>query len=341
MNLGDLVSRFGNLPNDPNFVQGLALMSGQDPQQALVNHAQLQAKQQEAQIRKQQAEMQRQQQQAMQSLPDLMKQMAGKSPQEIYSTLAPVVGVDMAEQIAGMAQKQAEMQVGNRTLDIRQQELDARMNQPDLPEGYMWDSKKQAAMPIPGIDQQAQQIDVEGEGKLRREISGLTTDFRIVSDAFNRINAVAKQPSAAGDLSMIFSYMKLLDPQSVVRESEFATAQNTAGVPERIRNTYNKLLTGERLSEGQRADFIKQAEAVYGSQLNGYNQRASYYRGLAEQYGFNPDRIAKIIEAPSGGAAPDSQGSTDQSQGEPQFIRNPQTGEIRQLINGKWEPFNG
>jgi len=34
--------------------------------------------------------------------------------------------------------------------------------------------------------------------------------------------------------------MKILDPGSVVREGEFATAQNSAGIPERIRAKYNR-----------------------------------------------------------------------------------------------------
>jgi len=39
----------------------------------------------------------------------------------------------------------------------------------------------------------------------------------------------------------------MLDPGSVVRESEFATAQNAAGVPDQVRNMYNKVLSGTRL----------------------------------------------------------------------------------------------
>jgi hypothetical protein len=36
--------------------------------------------------------------------------------------------------------------------------------------------------------------------------------------------------------------MKMLDPTSVVREGEFATAQNAASIPIKIVNMYNKAL---------------------------------------------------------------------------------------------------
>ena len=106
--------------------------------------------------------------------------------------------------------------------------------------------------------------------------------FQLQRDAFGRIQASASDPSPAGDLALIFNFMKVLDPGSTVREGEFATAQNSAGVPERIRNTANRVLRGERLGTAQRADslileqlstqpdFIKmEAEIIIESLYNG------------------------------------------------------------------------
>jgi len=60
--------------------------------------------------------------------------------------------------------------------------------------------------------------------------------------------------------------MKILDPASVVRETEFANAQNAAGVPDQIRNMYNRALRGERLGEAQRDDFVNSAKKLVVSQ---------------------------------------------------------------------------
>ena len=91
---------------------------------------------------------------------------------------------------------------------------------------------------------------------LRGEFINQSKVFVSVRDAYNRVEASAKDPSPAGDLSMIFNYMKILDPGSVVRESEFATAANSGSVPQRIRAQYNKVVAGERLDKNMRADFL-------------------------------------------------------------------------------------
>ena len=90
-------------------------------------------------------------------------------------------------------------------------------------------------------------------------------NFDIAQTQLNKLFAGAKRDSAAGDLSMIFTYMKVLDPTSVVREGEQATAQNAAGIPERVRNLYNKLITGERLTKKQRQDFVKSGIGLFQS----------------------------------------------------------------------------
>lgn len=98
---------------------------------------------------------------------------------------------------------------------------------------------------------------MEAEAKLRKEYTEGTKGFTEVTDAYRRVKS--SQNNAVGDLSLIYGYMKMLDPGSVVREGEFATAQNATGVPQRIANIYNKVASGERLSEEQRKSFISQA----------------------------------------------------------------------------------
>lgn len=87
-------------------------------------------------------------------------------------------------------------------------------------------------------------------------------DYKNVVISYNTISSAARNPSAAGDLSLIFQYMKVLDPGSTVREGEFANAQNAASVPDRIRNMFNNWQKGQRLDEKQREDFITQAKKI-------------------------------------------------------------------------------
>jgi hypothetical protein len=129
------------------------------------------------------------------------------------------------------------------------------------------------------------------EDKLRKEFEKGTKDFIKVRDAFGRIQASASDPSAAGDLALIFNFMKVLDPGSTVREGEFATAASAAGVDQRLRAQYNKVIEGTRLGNTQREDFVNRAQKLYGSQLNQYQSHEDYYRGLAETYNLNPENV--------------------------------------------------
>jgi hypothetical protein len=119
-------------------------------------------------------------------------------------------------------------------------------------------------------------------------------------DAYGLVQAAAKDPSAAGDLSLIFAYMRTLDPNSVVREGEFATAQNAASVPDRVRNAYNKALSGERLNPEQRKDFVNNAEKIYTQQKVGQDKLTGEYKKLANAYGLKEGNIVTDYDtAPS------------------------------------------
>lgn len=137
-----------------------------------------------------------------------------------------------------------------------------------------------------GIDPAAS---LESEDKLRKEYIGLTKDFRDVQGAYQRM--LVSDNTAAGDIALIFNYMKMLDPGSVVREGEFATAQNAAGVPDRISNAYNRALSGERLSADQRKQFTGQAERLYSGAERGEAEIRKGFARIAGNYGLNPENI--------------------------------------------------
>lgn len=133
---------------------------------------------------------------------------------------------------------------------------------------------------------------ITDQGVLRREFNTEAGTFETVAGSTVRALEAAKDPTAAGDLALIFNYMKILDPGSVVRESEFATAQNSAGVPEQIRAQYNRVVNGERLSEATRKDFVDRARRLYEGQAGQFDKKVlSRYRGLAKQYNIPEENI--------------------------------------------------
>lgn len=132
--------------------------------------------------------------------------------------------------------------------------------------------------------------------KLSKQFEDESKVFKTQVDAYNRIVTAASEPSAAGDLSLIFAYMKMLDPGSVVREQEFANAQNAAGVPERVRAMYNNALRGERLTESTRADFLNQANNIYFAALDQQMALEDQFRTQGTQiYGLPQDATELVV----------------------------------------------
>jgi hypothetical protein len=129
----------------------------------------------------------------------------------------------------------------------------------------------------------------ELETKFRKEYNDQTKPYQEVKSAYGRV--LSSEDTAVGDLSLIFGYMKMLDPGSVVREGEFATAQNAAGVPERIMNIYNKVATGQRLSPSQRDSFKGQAKGLYNSALEGEKTVRTGLERISKGYGLNTENI--------------------------------------------------
>jgi hypothetical protein len=172
-----------------------------------------------------------------------------------------------------------------------------------------WQSRfgmnKEAASTLLGgmgmeLDPEKLKASTEAVDALRKEFTSLpqVKDFQTVSAAYQKIRGGAKQDSAAGDLSLIFSYMKLLDPGSVVREGEFANAQNSAGVPDRIRAKYNQVLRGERLAPAQRQDFLQTADTIYKGQEKYIGAIESQFQNLAKARGLGADMATLNLRLP-------------------------------------------
>lgn len=144
----------------------------------------------------------------------------------------------------------------------------------------------------------------EAEAKFRKEYSDQTKAYQDVKAAYGRIQSTDK--SGAGDIALIFNYMKMLDPGSVVREGEFATAETAGGAFAKVGNLYNKLLTGERLKDEQRNMFVKQSERLYQSAAGQEKVVRSGIERIATGYGLKPENI--FYEAVE--TAPTAPGST-------------------------------
>lgn len=143
------------------------------------------------------------------------------------------------------------------------------------------------------------------ENALRDDYRGAIKDIQYptLAASIERIQASAENPSPAGDLSMIFNYMKLLDPGSVVRETEFRTAETAKPLLERVGLSWNAVRNvweGKRLTESQRADFLNRALAVYEPIERMKQDVDRQYAKLADDHDIESSRV--VISARPGAA---------------------------------------
>jgi len=207
--------------------------------------------------------------------------------------------------LAGMldVKTQLDQEWKRREFALKQRETEANINQSNAAAGA---SRAAAKGGGPGGINNASFDNISG---LRKEFVGQVKDYQSVRDAYGRIKASAENPSAAGDMSLIFNYMKVLDPGSTVREGEFATAQQATGVPERIVNAYNQAINGQRLNDKQREDFVGRAGMLFQRQHQTYLSTKKNYDDLAARFGFDPtlvtmDQSAGLADQPAGPPVP-------------------------------------
>jgi len=152
--------------------------------------------------------------------------------------------------------------------------------------------------------------------------------FQEIESAYSQINKSLDQKTAAGDLAASTKLMKLLDPTSVVRESELAMAMNATGKLDQLYNYANKIATGQFLNPTQVKEFRALANEFYATAYEQYNNKREEYVGIAKRNELNVDDVVgKPPKAPTV-AQP------------PMFAVNQTTGERIQSTDGgkTWKP---
>jgi hypothetical protein len=124
-----------------------------------------------------------------------------------------------------------------------------------------------------------------------------------VKSAYSQISVSLKKNSPAGDLAGATKLMKILDPGSVVRESELGMAMAAGGKLDRLYNYADMVTRGTKLTPEQRKDFQALADGLYAESANQYNSKRSEYESIANRNELNAVDVVgepeKPISAPS------------------------------------------
>src|SRR5262249_33475083 len=142
------------------------------------------------------------------------------------------------------------------------------------------------------------------ENQLRNDFVRDSKEFQVVRDAYGRVQAALAGPKGGiQDIGLIYGYMKQVDPGSIVREGQAASVENAAGVPDWVRNLYNRLLSGEKLPDKVRDDIIAHTGKLYAEAESNQQKLETDYRDKAKRKDVNGDNVIvnyRTITPPKG-----------------------------------------
>lgn len=149
----------------------------------------------------------------------------------------------------------------------------------------------------PPVDMPAPEKPISGYQKIKLE-GELRDDYRNDSKTYLEIVRQAKiiqnslnDKSAAGTLASATAFMKMLDPGSVVRESELAMAMKTNGALDRMGNYMNVIQSGQVLTEQQKVDFAKLVKSYSEAANEAHAKTNERYGKIASEYKLDPKRV--------------------------------------------------
>lgn len=132
-----------------------------------------------------------------------------------------------------------------------------------------------------------------GALQLADDFEKASTDYFKIRDAFKQVQGLSRLNTGQADTGIIFNYMKALDPNSSVREGEAASVQNAASIPDRIREAYNKAITGEHLDPTVRADILGSIKSLYSSAASDQQDRVKTFTDRATQLRVPPSMVVR------------------------------------------------
>ena len=83
----------------------------------------------------------------------------------------------------------------------------------------------------------------------------------------------------------------MLDPGSTVREGEYATAKNTAGIEQGLRNSLNAALGQGFLSDSQRADFRRVAWKLLNAEAGNVEKVNKQFEAIGKDYNLDVENF--------------------------------------------------
>lgn len=180
----------------------------------------------------------------------------------------------------------------------------------------------------------------EVTSKLRNEIQGLPSYKNIAQAApvYKSMTEAAGRDNRAADVNLIYGMAKIMDPGSVVRESEMTVAQAIATLPQQLQAALKSQMTESgRLTPELRQMIMQEARSRILAYQGMFNQDAGMYRGIARDSRMNEAHVLPTFgpfdefKSPASPAPPAAKGAVSAPTGVDPKIWQHMTPEERAL----------
>lgn len=256
-----------------------------------------------------------------QALVGFLPLIAGLGSSEDTAALAPV-GLQAMQQLG---QSQAQERADNNALNA--QALDTAQAQVQSEDASMAAAAKEAALnqrqekDLSSKEKIAQESQMGQDRRLDKQLSGqmqeaslrisqsqkaasnsFTSDLRkeytsnpvtksslAIAGAYENIKTAAD--SGIGDINSLYSFIKILDPSSTVREGEVQLGQGADPLADRLANLYNAKVKGRITSPQFKKDLNEQVDIIMSNQMKKQAQVDSQYTDIANRSGALPENV--------------------------------------------------
>ena len=136
---------------------------------------------------------------------------------------------------------------------------------------------------------------------LRKEYEGLpeVKNYKQALPAYKGIEDAVKRNTPMSDINIVYGIAKLYDPNSVVREGEYATVANAPGIPERVKGWVQYAQGGGKLTPEVKKQIMEEATSRmtgFQNEFEGVNTR---YSDIANRSGADASLVTPTNYQPA------------------------------------------
>ena len=137
--------------------------------------------------------------------------------------------------------------------------------------------------------------------QLRKEFDQLpeVKNYKQALPAYKAIEDAVTRNSTQSDINLVYGIAKLYDPNSVVREGEYATVANSPNIPERIKGYAQYIQGGGRLTPEVKSQILAEAQGRVKTFEDQYSQARQGYSDIAGRSGGDPSLVFPAPQQPA------------------------------------------